>query len=103
MKLIVIQEIKLYTGAFTSVEIVLNYDNNFASGDNSFFINWKSNIESGFSLAMLKLMAIYISIVAAAMKIVHSVKLNGLESCNKQGAKWKFYQIKNVVRQLVVR
>ena len=39
MKLIVIQEIKLYTGAFTSVEIVLNYDNNFASGDNSFFIN----------------------------------------------------------------
>ena len=103
MKLIVIQEIKLYTGAFTSVEIVLNYDNNFASSDNSFFINWKSNIKSGFSLAMLKLMAIYISIVAAAMKIVHSVKLNGLESCNKQGAKWKFYQIKNVVRQLVVR
>ena len=98
-----IQEIKLYAGAFTSVGIVLNYDNNFASGDNSIFINWKSNIESGFSLAMPKLMAIYISIVAVAMKIVHRVKLNGLESCNKQGAKWKFYQIKNVVRQLVVR
>ena len=43
-------------------------------------------------------MATYISIVAAAMKIVHSVKLNGLDSCNKQGAKGKFSQIKNVVQ-----